>query len=367
VWRASIAAMLAGAVAITGGATLGCGADTSGDSPHNGLETAAAPQAEPADPAPLTAVAVASAAGAGRQAVSIDTNLVVDNDITVTARMGGTVGKIFVDRGSRVHTGDPLLELVNRDLTLLLRRAEIALQQKTSDFERTRQLHKERTVPESLFEESQLAQERARVEVEMAREDLEKSTVRAPFDGVIVDRFARLGQKVIEDDSTPLFRLTTLSPLLARLYLTEDLAQSLRRGDRVEVVSRYQPSLTATGTIQWISPAIDAPSGTTLAIVTLPGGGSTPLSPGMGVTVVLHPASSGRPAVLIPAAALERRAQDPSGREARVEVIENGARSWRSVRLGEMHGDQIEVLDGLAPGDRVAVLPPAGGPGEVNR
>src|SRR5262245_3246885 len=368
------AAALVGAAVIAGSVALGCAADTSGGSPRNSAGSAAGPRAGPADVhssetgASLpTAVAVASIAGAAPEPVSIDTNLVVDNDITVTARMGGIVGKIFVDRGSRVRTGDPLLERLNRDLTLLLRRAEIALQQKTSDFERIRQLHTERTVPDSLYEESQLALERARVEVEMAREELEKSTVRAPFGGVIVDRFARVGQKVIEDDNTPLFRLTTMSPLLARLYLPEDLARQVSRGDRVEVVSRHEPFVTVAGVIQWISPAIDASSGTSLAIVTVPGGDSGRLSPGTGVTVVLHPAPAGKTAVLIPAAALEHGTQSPSGKEARVEVIENGQRSWRRVRLGEIRGDQVEVLDGLAPGDRVAVIPPARGTGEVSR
>ncbi len=218
---------------------------------------------------------------------TIDTHLVVDQDVAVTARMTGIVEAILVDRGSRVSTGDPLLRLMNRDLLLLVQRAEIALKQKRADFERARRLFAERTLSESEFESIQLALEAAEVEVAMAREELEKSFVRAPFDGLITDRFARIGQKVIEDESEPLFRLTALAPLQVRLYLPEEVARSVRRGDRVEVRPQHAPGGPVTATVEWVSSVIDASSGTSLAILSVPSGRRGGLAPGTAVTVSL--------------------------------------------------------------------------------
>jgi len=247
-----------------------------------GAETVASPgvtaAAEPAD-----------RPEAGADPYSIDTNLVVDRDVTLMCRMSGIVEEIYVDRGSRVRKGDALLRLINRDLELALQRAQITAKQKQADFDRIQQLFSERTISRAQFEETQYTLQGAEVDVLIAREELEKSFVKAPFDGLIMDRFVRVGQRVVEDDNEPLFRLTTLSPLQARLYLPEEVARSLARGDRVEVRARHLPGVSAAGSIEWISRVIDASSGTSLAIVSVPGGGPAgSLTPGTAVTVVLH-------------------------------------------------------------------------------
>ncbi len=302
-----------------------------------------------------TAVAMPVGADSSPRRLTIDTSLVVDQDVVVAARMTGIVEEIFVERGTRVKRGDQLLKLINRDLGLLLERAEIVARQRRADFERARRLHDEGTISPSQFEEIQLAHEAAAVDAEIAREELQKSFVRAPFDGLIIDRFARVGQKVIEDKSEPLFRLTTLGPLLARLYLPEDVARSLRQGDPVQVIPRYMPGVSAAGRIEWLSRVIDASSGTSQAIISVPGGGKAGgLMPGAAVTVVLSlPAAQA--AALIPRSAL-RDADDASLPDAaRVEVMEAGKRIWRKVRLGETRGDRVEVLEGLRPGETVVL------------
>jgi membrane fusion protein (multidrug efflux system) len=272
------------------------------------------------------------------------------------ARMGGIVETIQVDRGARVKQGDPLLFLRNQDLKLFLERAEIEARQRRIDLQRVTTLFKEKTVSASQFEAADLALKMAEVEVEIAREELEKSYVRAPFDGVVAERYARLGQKVIEDDNVPLFRVTALAPLQARLYLSEDVARSLHKGDTVMIVPRYRPSASVTGTVAWVSGIVDASSGTSQAIVSVPSGnGAERLSPGMSVTVQLSlPAASA--AVLVPRAALDGDPYAPGTREGRVKVIEDGLASWRTVQVGALRGDRVEILDGLRPGETVALL-----------
>jgi RND family efflux transporter MFP subunit len=298
---------------------------------------------------------------------TIDTSLVVDQDVTIMARMSGVVEEIFADRGSRVRKGDPLLKLMNRDLGLLLKRAEITAKQRRAEFERARRLFEERAIAPSQFEEIELLSEAAEMDVEIAREELEKSFVRAPFDGLIIDRFARVGQKVIEERNEPLFRITTLSPLLARLYLPEEAARSLRRGDRVEVIPRHLSQVSATGTIDWISRVIDASSGTAQAIVSVSGReGAGSLSPGTAVTIVLRlPAAQA--GVLIPRSALGGHADAPNGGLARVEVLEDGNRSWRTIRVGGVRGDSVEIVEGLRPGERVVLIDAQGAERVENR
>jgi RND family efflux transporter MFP subunit len=264
-----------------------------------------APEAGRATAEPSTAVAVPMAPAETPGPLTIDTNLVVDQDVTLMARMSGIVEEILVDRGARVKKGDILLRLVNLDLRLLLQRAGIAARQKRAEFERARRLSD--TLSDAQFDEVKFALEAADNEVEIAQEELDKSLIRAPFDGLIIDRFARIGQRVVEDRNEPLFRLTALSPLQARLYVPEGVARSLRQGDPVEVRPRYQKGVSVTGTIAWISRVIDASSGTRQAIISVRGGGRQgSLEPGSTVTVVfgLDSANTG---ALIPPAALEGR------------------------------------------------------------
>ena len=230
--------------------------------------------------------------------LTIDTHLVVEEDVLIPSRMSGIVEKILVERGSRVRKGQLLLRLKNLDLRLRVKRAEIALKQAEADYARAKRLHAERTISESAFEAVQLDHEAVSVDLEIAREELERSMVRAPFDGLIIERFAKIGQKVIEEENPPLFRLTGLAPLHARLYLPEQVARALREGDEVEIVPQFNTAAYVRGSVTWISPVIDASSGTSLAIVAVPSGddGTTaPLLPGAAVSVTLNVSQNGAP------------------------------------------------------------------------
>ena len=348
----AVAAVLAGTILL-----IGCARPASGEETRPEGQSPA-----PAGERPNTAVVVPIDSDEIQRTHSINTSLVVDDDVTVMARMGGIVEKILVDRGSRVKKGAPLLVLINRDLQLYLERAEIALELATLEFERTETLFEEKTISASLYDISRMTLESARIDVEIAREDLEKSIVRAPFDGVIIDRFARHGQKVIEDDDLPLFRITTLSPLLARLYLPEGLALGLRQGDEVDVSPRLLPGEAVKGVIQWLSGVVDASSGTRQAVVTVRNQrGSGWLVPGTAVTVLLNLSAGTHPAVLIPRTALNGGLEERAGEMSRVRVLNDDGYLWRTIRLGRFHGDNVEVLEGLRPGERVVLVSESGG------
>src|SRR6202008_1479729 len=81
------------------------------------------------------------------------------------------------------------------------------------------------------------------------------AVIRAPFAGVVTEKFARVGQKVIEDQNIPLFRITAQEPLLARIYVPEKELLDIHRGAPVEVVPVNFPEARTTGSVQFINPA----------------------------------------------------------------------------------------------------------------
>jgi RND family efflux transporter MFP subunit len=124
----------------------------------------------------------------------------------------------------------------------------------------------------NVLSRAELDERRARFEVarakyEKAKELRDRAVVRAPFAGVVSDRYVRIGQKVIEDESAPLFKITAFEPLLARVYLPEEDLLRVKIGDPVTVVPVKFPDARTTGRVQFISPTVDAASGTFQVII----------------------------------------------------------------------------------------------------
>ena len=107
-----------------------------------------------------------------------------------------------------------------------------------------------------------LDQKKAQYAVAVARWEKAKTlrdytVIRAPFAGIVTEKYARIGQKVIEDKGEPLFKITAVEPLLARVYLPEEELLNVKLGERVDVVAERFPDAKTTGEVQFISPAVD--------------------------------------------------------------------------------------------------------------
>jgi RND family efflux transporter MFP subunit len=128
---------------------------------------------------------------------------------------------------------------------------------------------------------------------EKAKAVREYAVIRAPFSGVVAEKFARVGQKVTEVGTLPLFKIVATEPLLARIYVKEQDLLKIRRGDKVEVVPDNFPKARTTGSVQFISPSVDPASGTFQVVVQVRRDPSqTVLRPGIAVKV--HFANSHR-------------------------------------------------------------------------
>ena len=108
---------------------------------------------------------------------------------------------------------------------------------------------------------------------------------------MVTEKFARVGQKVIDVSNAPLFKITAFEPLLARIYLPEQRLLSIHKGDRVDVVPEKFPKARTTGVVQYISPTVDAASGTFQVIVQIRRDpAQSILRPGMSVKVFFNSA-----------------------------------------------------------------------------
>jgi membrane fusion protein (multidrug efflux system) len=218
----------------------------------------------------------------------------VDQEVQVTARMTGIIEQIHVDRGSVVAKSQPLASLDPRELDLNIRESKEEMDLRKAELDRAEALAAEKVLSRAELDERRARYQVERVRYEKAKELRDRAVVRAPFAGVVSERWARVGQKVIIDENTPLFRITALEPLLARVYLPEESLLRVRVGDRVEVVPVKFPEARTTGTVHFISPTVDPASGTFQVILRVRRDSARPvLRPGLAVKIRFRAGPSG--------------------------------------------------------------------------
>jgi membrane fusion protein (multidrug efflux system) len=236
----------------------------------------------------LLLLAGAAARGAPGDEGVYSTHLMVDQDVVVSARITGIVETIVVDRGTAVVQGQTLATLDTRALDADVREAKEDMDLRKAEYDRAEALANSKVMSVQDLDEKKAQYAVAVARWEKMKTQKDYAVIRAPFAGVVTEKYARIGQKVIEDRIEPLFKITATEPLLARIYLPEERLLQVRVGDRVDVVAERFPDAKTTGEIQFISPTVDAASSTFQVVVRVrrePG--KSVLRPGMAVKVRL--------------------------------------------------------------------------------
>jgi RND family efflux transporter MFP subunit len=330
----------------------------------------------PSAPAPRTIAAVG-----GRpipRTLLLDSHLLVERDVAVTARRDGFVETIHVDRGQLVTEDDPLATLEHGDLLVSEKEAMLELEKEQASFERAARLHEQEIIPREEFEQARLRRDAAQKALERIRYEIGKCVIRAPFDGVVSGRFVEKGQVIKEDDGRPLFQVTALRPLLARVYLPEWALFGVREGHRVGLApAAFFPAGGdpdgggIEAKVRWINHVLDAASGSAEMLVEITGGpGAARLRPGMSVQVRIDlsygaGAAGGGDIVSLPREAVGPSEPSPGQRIELQVLTKGGAIEARSVVLGFVGDERVEVRRGLSAGEKVVLGPAAPPPAAV--
>jgi len=276
------------------------------------------------DPVPAALAAPASQpASVATPPVSSDTRytasgpIVVENQVDVSAQRGGVVVEIFVEPGTRVHKGQLLAKLDDRQVTADLEgaRAKTASTEADlnnwkseakvleSDLQRARKMWDAKLITQEQYEHAQFKAEADQWDVKRVEQllindrdvtrslelELEKTQVTAPFDGIVARRYVRAGQSVARDER--LIWVTATGPLRVRFTLPSRFVNQLKVGQRVAVtVADGNPALEHPARVIQMSPVVDPASGTIEVLAELTGA-APDLRPGMQADVHLpaHP------------------------------------------------------------------------------
>jgi RND family efflux transporter MFP subunit len=187
-----------------------------------------------------------------------------------------------------------------------------------------------------------------------AQIQVDDCTLLAPFDGVIARRFVELNQTVQAHE--PIVRLQDDEIEIAVDVPETVMAADISRADILELLAEFSaaPGVQFPVRIQEIAKTADPVTQTFRVRVAMKARADIRLLPGMTATATLkyRRARVLGNRILVPASAVS---QDGTGKQVAWVVGPEDKVSPRAVKLGEATGDLIEVVDGLAPGDRIAV------------
>jgi len=356
--------------------------------------------AAPAEPAPV-AVRVATV-----QSQPIDRYLRVTGSISpdehadVAAEIGGRIVGTPVERGTRVTAGTVLVRLSATEADASLREAQAnaaqlearlglssgkpfdpahvpdvanaqaSLDWAEADFARIKSLLDQKVVSKAEYDQKltqvqaarqqyQLAQnvaqqsyrslEAARARVDLARKSASDTVVRAPFAGIVAERFVGTGDYVSR--GTKVATVVRIDPVRVELTVPEQYLSLVSTGQAVRLTVDAYPNEVFTAKVRFVSPALKSDQ-RALTVEAVAANADGRLKPGLFATALLQQRASA-PAILVPASAVETVAGT-----SRVYVIGAGEKvEERIVTIGEKVGERLELASGVKAGERVAANP----------
>lgn len=346
-----------------------------------GLSASLACHREDAYQKPLTPVTVRVVEQySGGGGVRYSGNIEPRAEVALAFKVGGYVEEIRqvrgvdgrarnLQEGDSVTKGTLLARVRERDYVDKVNQAKAQLAQAQSaaekarlDFDRASALlaSQSLTKPEydgakAQLDSSTASVTGARAQVAEAETALADCSLRAPMDGVILNRMVEVGSLV--GAGTAGFSLADASSIKVIFGVPDVVLPDLRKGEILTIATEAIRGRQFRGQITSISPSADPRSRVFDVEIQVPNPDNQ-LKPGMIAALQLPGEALPEPVPVIPLAAIVRPQGDPGG-YAVVVVEDQGGKQIarvRKIRLGEAYGNNITVASGVKPGDRVIVI-----------
>lgn len=277
-------------------------------------------------------------------------SVVPDQQARIASRLMGYIRSIPVEVGQHIKRGDLLFAIDPQDIQSQIsqaragyQQAQAALENAKADFDRFSELLREESVSRQQFEgvrlQYNLAQENlsaARAGLEQAESQLNYANVRAPFDGVVVQKMAVAGD--LAAPGNPIVVIENLRSLSVQTEVSQDLYAVLKVGDTAQIRIDGVPEIL-TGEIYSLVAAANPRTRGHNTKLSLP----EVTNVNSGTFARIGFVRGERQATLIPESAIVTR----GGIQGVFVVQEDNHVHFRMVRLGTKLDGRYEVQAGL--------------------
>lgn len=271
-------------------------------------------------------------------------SLEAEEEATVATKASGVVTKIYVEEGDRVRAGQALAQLDGERLALELARTEVTLNKLKREFERNEELYTKQLVSVEEFERVKSEYETQQAAYNLAKLELDYTTVRAPISGIISQRYIKVGNTL--QMSNPTFMISDFDPLLAVMYAPEKELGKLQVNQQAQLTVDALSGTVFGGKIKRISPIVDATTGTFKVTIEVRDE-SRVLKPGMfGRVRIVYDTHNGT--LLVPKEAIIEEDSEIS-----LYVVQDSQAFRKTIDRGYVDDRYAEIISGIDEGAQI--------------
>jgi RND family efflux transporter MFP subunit len=338
--------------------------------------TAASTAAVDAKAKPIKVEALTVAQQPMPNTVLLAGSLKANQESDLAANASGRVMRTFVERGTYLAKGASIAQLDTRMATLVasesLANLETARAQKSwadQECSRYQQLLKRGAISQAEYDRQTTSCKTAATSTsaaeqreQQARQTLGDATIRAPFPGLVAERYVSVGEYVRPD--TKIAHLVDIDPLRLELTIPEQNMGAVKKGQSVTFQVAAFPDQTFTGTVSYIGPAVRSAT-RDLVFEAVVQNKDKLLRPGLFATARLDLGKQAMP--VVPKTALRQDGEtmrafaivDDAPRAEGGGVPRGAAKHLeeRLVQTGIEENGNVAIVSGLKAGERIVAKP----------
>ncbi len=277
--------------------------------------------------------------------VTFSGQLDAEHSVMVKSEIEGVIASIAFEQGQETSEGDVLFRLRSQEQAAKLREAQANRALAGEVWKRAQQLLTRDASSQAQSDVARAEHAIAQARFDLAQVELDRTEVRAPFDGVVGLRLVDVGDRVDED--TALVRVDSVDRLQVSFGIADIGLPFARTGMKVEIWVRPYPGERFPGEVFFISPTLDPRNRRILAKAWIDNSDRR-LAAGLFANVDLQ-IRQVEDAMVVPESAV---AIDPQGPYVWV-VDDQSTASRRPIEIGLRERGVVEVVLGLAPGIRI--------------
>jgi len=278
-------------------------------------------------------------------------NVKTKQNVLIYPEMPGTLEKVLVKEGQKVAKGQILAKIDDGGMAQQVAQLEATTALAKTTYERQKRLWGQKIGSEIQFLQTKTNYEAQKNTLAQLKKQLDKSTIRAPFSGIIDEVIKNQGNVVSPGPGSAIFRIVNLSNMYIEADVPETYITNITKGKDVEIQfpvlgKTIETKVRQTG--NFINP-----SNRTFKVEIGVPNQDRSIKPNLTAKLKINDYTSPK-AILIPQSIISENAE---GKQY-VYIVKNiknniGTAMQTVVKTGKTQGDIIEILEGISVGDQL--------------
>lgn len=279
-------------------------------------------------------------------------NVATDENIIIYPEYSGILKNVYVKEGDRVNKGQVLAKIDDGGLSSQVAQAQAQATLAKTTYERQKRLWEQNIGSEIQFLEAKTNFEATQKAAEQLQSQLAKTTVTAPFSGVIDNIISNQGE-VVSPGQSQLFRIINLNNMYVEAAVPENYLPKIQKGTFVKVMIS-SVSKEYDGKVTDVGSNINANNRTFRVKIAIPNPDKL-IRPNQIATILLNDYTAAS-AITIPESTIQKNAMG----ESLVYTLERktdstGVAQKNVIETGYVYNNMMEVTEGLSPGEILIV------------